>query len=88
MIQDGEGNIFQNGNLVPGNYCVVVLDANGCTAGEAGFAVTDPSPINIEVQPENVTCDQLGTIILEVTGGTGGYTYNWADLGGNENVRG
>jgi len=87
QIQDGNEAIIENGNLAPNNYCVVVLDANGCFAGEACFTVVDPSPINIEVQSENVTCDELGTIILEVTGGTGIYRYNWADLDGNDNVR-
>jgi gliding motility-associated-like protein len=78
-ITDNAGNIYTNGELSVGNYCIVVTDNNGCVAGEACFEVTAPTPIDLEVATTNVTCDNGGTITLIATGGTSSYTYAWND---------
>ena len=87
QIQDADNNEFADGSLAPGSYCLVVKDANGCIAGEGCFTVVDPSPINVEAQIEMASCDPDGTIIIIATGGTGEYSYDWADLEGTDNVK-
>ena len=83
IIVDGMGLPVANGSLVAGDYCLTILDDNDCLAGEFCFEVVEPDPIIVSVTPTNMTCDDGGTIILSVTGGTGDYTYDWADVVGD-----
>jgi len=81
---------YSNGTLTPGDYVIIVVDANGCFAASAPFEVLEPEAINVSFAAENKTCDNngnetLGTVILEVTGGTGTYNYNWNHLPGFDN---
>ena len=68
--------------LAPGNYSVTVEDAGGCVKS-IGFTISEPSPITVSKTLSNVTCNGNadGTISLSVGGGTGSYTYSWADDG-------
>lgn len=87
LIQDADGNVYTNGSLAPGEYCIVVNDANGCVAAAACFEVEEPEQIDVDIAIDN-TCDTGPAIrIVEVLGGNGGYTYDWADLPGNDNVQ-
>ena len=81
-ILDANGEVQINGNLAVGTYCVVVADANDCIAGADCFEVLSPSAIDVNVSLMNKDCDTLGVIELVVTGGTGAYTFDWADLPG------
>lgn len=83
QIIDGAGNIFQNGILSTGDYCIQVTDGNGCVAGSECFTIGAPDPIIIDVAVFPTTCSQGGSINLTASGGSGSYTYNWADLAGN-----
>ncbi|WNB18465.1 T9SS type A sorting domain-containing protein [Marivirga arenosa] len=70
-------NIFTT--LAPGEYSVVVTDANGCTA-TATATITSPDPL--EITAEVVNSNSIlgnGSISLSVTGGTGEYTYSWSN---------
>ncbi|MFK8006944.1 MAG: gliding motility-associated C-terminal domain-containing protein [Saprospiraceae bacterium] len=80
MILDANGNTLTNGQLAPGNYCVVVMDANGCLAGESCFEVLDPEQIEINLQVENATCNDPGGITTFAFGGTGFLLFDWSDL--------
>lgn len=80
MILDANGNTLTNGQLAPGSYCVVVMDANGCLAGESCFEVLDPEPIEINLQVENATCTDPGGITTFAFGGTGFLLFDWSDL--------
>ena len=80
IILDANGNTFTNGQLISGNYCVVVLDGNGCIAGEACFEVLDPEQIEINFQLTNATCNDPGGITTMAFGGTGFLLFDWADL--------
>lgn len=64
--------------LLAGTYSVTVTDANGCTS-QSGITLTSPSAIAITATGSNVACNgaNTGTIIINVTGGTSPYTYNW-----------
>ncbi len=77
IIQDGEGNVYTNGNLPSGSYCLVITAANGCFSGEACFEIQEPTQIDLDISIYPQDCDQLGSISLAVTGGAGGYVYEW-----------
>ncbi|MEM8907141.1 MAG: hypothetical protein AAGD05_04780, partial [Bacteroidota bacterium] len=81
-IQDNMGNEYLNGELPIGNYCLQVTDGNDCLAGEACFNVRAPAPLVLDVALFNQTCDTSGRIQLTVSGGNGGYAFDWADLNG------
>jgi len=81
IIQDNSGTEYSNGSLPAGEYCLTVKDANGCTSAVECFTVTEPDELNVTFQVTNGDCDDNdGTIDITVTGGTGGYSYNWADI--------
>ncbi|MEL6866866.1 MAG: SprB repeat-containing protein, partial [Bacteroidota bacterium] len=85
-IVDGLGNVQVNGNLAPGNYCILVRDGQGCLAGEACFEVLSPDAISLDLVLADKTCTTAGQINLTTSGGTAPYQYNWADLAGNNNA--
>jgi hypothetical protein len=75
-------------NLGSGLYTVVVTDANNCTYTET-YTLEEPPIINILAVAVDLTChfdsydpdgtpsSPDGSITLQVTGGTPGYTFNW-----------
>ena len=66
-------------DLGVGRYTVLVQDANGCTA-PFGFNISGPAQdLTINETIEHIKChgDENGTIELHVSGGNGGYTYEW-----------
>ena len=68
-------------NLVTGNYIVTVTDANGCSAMQSGLSVSVPNEITYSVSAVEQICSTAGSITLEsVSGGTGGYSYQWSNL--------
>ncbi|MBV6439838.1 MAG: hypothetical protein DYG98_22130 [Haliscomenobacteraceae bacterium CHB4] len=78
-------NIPDPTNLQGGTYFVTVTDGFGCT-NEQQFNVAAPPAIEPTVaNVQGATCAQPngGSINLEVSGGTPGYTYAWSGGGGN-----
>jgi uncharacterized repeat protein (TIGR01451 family)/gliding motility-associated-like protein len=78
------GGIPQAGNtftgLVPGNYTVVVTDANGCIAN-IGFVITQPELLELHLASQtNVSCygEATGGAVVTATGGTPAYSYSIA----------
>jgi len=74
-------------NLVAGIYNVTVTDANGCTT-VASVAIIETSGIICEIQVLNdieTFNGSEGQLGVEVTGGSGNYTYNWNN-GGMDSV--
>jgi predicted secreted protein len=70
--------------LNPGNYTVTVTDANNCTTSQ-NFVITEPAPLVVSAGSQNdVSCngETNGTASVNVTGGTGAYTYAWSPSGG------
>ena len=80
IITDGV-QTYANNNLPPGDYCIVITDAAGCTAGGACFTVVETTPLVLDftVIPD---CNMGGSIDLEVQGGTPPYLFDWDDLAG------
>lgn len=67
-------------NLSPGDYIVVVTDADGCT-NETTVTVGDGDPINMMFSTTEASCfnNPDGSATVNATGGLGPYTYLWND---------
>uniref|UniRef100_UPI00292FC1EA beta strand repeat-containing protein n=1 Tax=Pedobacter heparinus TaxID=984 RepID=UPI00292FC1EA len=70
--------------LAPGTYTVTVKDANLCQTTQS-FTIIEPATLVATAGPKtNVSCNGSndGSATVNVTGGTGSYTYAWAPSGG------
>ena len=67
-------------NLGPGEYSVLVTDANGCTE-EASFSISEPSQLTASLEITNVNCNGEfnGAALLTAVSGTEPFTYLWSD---------
>jgi gliding motility-associated-like protein len=80
-VRWSDGNTSANRNgLAPGNYEVVVTDANGCIA-RSNVIIIQPAPILVVETINNVSCfgGNDGSISLAITGGNGGFIVNWTE---------
>ncbi len=67
-------------NLPAGTYNVTVTGATNSCPAIASVTITEPAPIDIQVSTVDETCTLgNGSIALNVSGGTSGYTYAWSD---------
>ena len=59
-------------------YSVVITDQNGCT-DEATIVLSEPTIVEATGNPTDLLCngDNSGAISLLVSGGNGGYQYDW-----------
>ncbi|RED23252.1 putative secreted protein (Por secretion system target) [Flavobacterium cutihirudinis] len=79
------GNAATASGLSAGIYTVTVSDENDCTATQS-FTITEPDALVVSVGPQtNIACHggNTGSATVNVTGGTGLYTYKWSPSGGN-----
>ncbi len=74
--------------LQAGTYICTVTDANGCTASPAAFTITEPSVLNVSSTVTNASAFGAsdGAVNLNVSGGTGTYTYNWSNGANTQNL--
>lgn len=63
--------------LSQGIYTVKVKDSKGCQTLDS-VAVSSPAPITITPIMKDITCLGIGTIKLDVKGGTMPYSYSWS----------
>ncbi|RVT71088.1 PKD domain-containing protein [Flavobacterium sufflavum] len=66
-------------NLKPGNYDLTVTDNGNCPFFKT-YTITEPTDIVIAViSKKDISClgSNNGSVDINVTGGTGNYTYNW-----------
>ncbi|MEX1002275.1 MAG: gliding motility-associated C-terminal domain-containing protein [Crocinitomicaceae bacterium] len=70
-------------NLTAGTWCVDITDGTSCTQSYC-FDLNNPSPISITPTITDPSCNGScnGIISVSVSGGYGGYTYQWLDGGG------
>ncbi|MBK8699751.1 MAG: SprB repeat-containing protein [Saprospiraceae bacterium] len=63
-----------------GTYTLVVEDTNDCTASTS-VTVGEPAELDLSTTQTNETCagEEDGSITVDATGGTPGYTYEWSD---------
>jgi gliding motility-associated-like protein len=73
-------------NLTVGNYSVIVVDTNGCSAN-ASINITGPvAPLTMSHVVTQVQClgQSTGSIDISVFGGAFPYTYTWTLNNGNQ----
>jgi gliding motility-associated-like protein len=69
--------------LTAGNYTVAVTDNTGCV-GSVSLTINEPTQIAITETITDANCGSAdGSISVNVTGGTGTYTYSWTPSGGS-----
>ncbi|MCW5908051.1 MAG: gliding motility-associated C-terminal domain-containing protein [Chitinophagales bacterium] len=77
------GNTNPINSLSPGNYSVVVTDANNCTAQNM-WMVTEPPQLTAVISTTtDVSCfgGSDGSATVVAAGGTPNYTYYWSGIG-------
>lgn len=69
--------------LTAGTYIVTITDANGCLLSDT-VIVNEPPPLTSNMTSTPVSCfgGNDGTATTTVGGGTPGYSYVWAPIGG------
>ncbi|MFM9946576.1 MAG: T9SS type A sorting domain-containing protein [Saprospiraceae bacterium] len=66
-------------NLAPDEYCLTVTDASGCTV-QACATIISEQVLDLDAQIANVCGEEHnGSIMLNVSGGSGEYDYRWHD---------
>ncbi|GAB4403385.1 MAG: hypothetical protein OHK0039_02500 [Bacteroidia bacterium] len=67
------------GALSPGQYSVIISDANLCETQAGPFTVTAPDPVQVSALVGDNPChgDTQGSIDLQLSGGQGGYSVQW-----------
>ena len=84
VITDGLA-FYPNGALPAGSYCLLIYDGNGCVAGSTCFDIEEPEALTAVLTITDINCaDEPGTISPTISGGTGPFTYDWADLPGSD----
>ena len=74
------GAITQNiEDLAPGEYCVAICDANGCTFEDC-FTVVGGANFNTSIQANNISCHGAsdGSATANTDGGSNPFTYMWS----------
>lgn len=69
-------------NLCAGSYFVQIIDANGCMR-VASVVVDEPNELVLNSTITPATCNNFpcdGSILLNVTGGTAPYSFNWGPI--------
>ncbi len=81
IITDGV-NVYTNGNIPAGDFCLLIRDGNGCLAGESCFTMPEPDSLLLwfTVSP---ACDNDGSVDLEIIGGTGPFNIDWDFIPGS-----
>ena len=65
-------------NVLGGTHNVKITDANECVRFES-VTIQQPEPLEADIFATNISCDGAAEadIMLDVTGGTGAYSYRW-----------
>ncbi len=81
------GNAGTISGLAPGTYTVTITASNGCTASASATITNVASTMNVTFTSTPSACGQsTGSITANVTGGNGGYTYNWSGGGTTQGI--
>jgi len=86
VVPSGQASNQDLTGLVIGNYSVTIKDANNCTTTNSASISQPSSALATSSTKVDVKCfgNATGSIDLNVSGGTAGYTYSWtASSGGS-----
>jgi hypothetical protein len=74
-------------SLLAGSYSVTVTDANGCSASD-DITLTQPDPLSAIPSVQDASCfeESDGAIDLNVSGGTGPFTFSWSNGASTEDI--
>ncbi|MEO1052043.1 MAG: T9SS type A sorting domain-containing protein [Bacteroidota bacterium] len=69
-------------SLTPGTYDATIQNDNGCndaTTLSDFLSIAEPDPLAIDITQQNITCfaDDNGSLSAIVSGGNGGFIYQW-----------
>ena len=75
--------------LLPGDYTVTVTDANNCTASITE-TILETAAITVDFSTADILCkgENTGSIQINVTGGSGDYSYDWTGSNGYSSTMG
>jgi len=78
MTDLGVNNDIIN-NLPPGNYNIEISDNNACPPIDQDFTIYVPDNLLFNAIADSISCFNFddGSIFLNVSGGTGAYSYTW-----------
>ena len=79
-LDDGSNNTVRT-DLCQGEYDVMITDANGCSVTRT-IELLNSALLTIEIDSSQVTWDcvnNIGTLVVETSGGTQPFTYMWTD---------
>jgi SprB repeat/Secretion system C-terminal sorting domain len=84
----GNANPQNRSMLAAGTYIVTVRDAAQCAVVRS-VTVVGPSALAVNLSPTHIRCygTAEGAITVNVSGGTGSYTYDWTDVPGTSNAQ-
>ncbi|GIV34939.1 MAG: hypothetical protein KatS3mg031_2474 [Chitinophagales bacterium] len=70
-------------NLCAGTYFARVTSSTGCVVTSPAVNITQPTALNVSVSSTDVQCagQCTGTASATVSGGAGGYSYQWYNAG-------
>ena len=75
-------------DLAPGDYTVIITDANGCTNSESTTVDDSESP-SVSAASNDTTCgDNNGSAIASSTAGTAPYTFAWSNGASGSTING
>ncbi|MEY4936860.1 MAG: hypothetical protein RIS64_3219 [Bacteroidota bacterium] len=72
-------------NLIAGTYQYTVTGVQGCTQS-GSKVVTEPTLVTVTPTKIDISCNNLGSINLAVSGGTPPYTYSWSNGATTQNL--
>ncbi len=82
VLRNNVGASVGPGSLKGGLYDLIIYDADGCPLPTSSVIIDEPQNVNIQFFEQEVTCAALGSVILNLSGGNGGFTVDWADVPG------
>jgi len=80
VITDGT-NVYTNGSLPAGYYCITMVDTMGCIYGGDCFEVQSPDQIGVDIILDP-SCTINRGVVLSPKGGSGDLIVDWADIPG------
>jgi gliding motility-associated-like protein len=84
-IVDNQGNVYQENNIPSGNYQFLLYNAASCLVANKAFLIQNPASLVVVFDQKEKDCK--GDILLQVSGGTSPYTFDWADIAGNNDAQ-